>query len=338
MKTPFLAFFLTFSTFGSFVFSQAVYNGSDKHTFTTNHGKIEIGPFNTSWAHIYTDRPKIIFNKDVYTTTNAFSSYNNDLIFKTKGNERMRINDDTGYVGIGTSTPEYRLHVPNGVKFRKTTIGATVGNADNSWVRDDWLTGNYGPPKWDNTLQKWVRPEGAYNDVGGIVWQNEGTYFIRKGHGSQIEFSNTELLETAFLFAHINTGDVGIGTNDPDAKLTVNGNIHAEEVKVDLNVPGPDYVFKEAYDLKSLEEVQNYIKTNGHLPNIPSAQEMEANGIELGEMNMKLLEKIEELTLYTIEQEKQIRIYKNRLLKETEVNTNQEERIAKLEEFLIKKN
>ncbi|UOY08370.1 tail fiber protein [Muricauda sp. SCSIO 64092] len=105
------------------------------------------------------------------------------------------------------------------------------------------------------------------------------------------------------LFATQNNGNVGIGTTSPDAKLTVKGNIHAEEVKVDLNVPAPDYVFKEGYDLKSLKEIQDHIKAHGHLPNIPSAQEMEENGIELGAMNMKLLEKIEELTLYTLQQQ-----------------------------------
>ncbi len=106
------------------------------------------------------------------------------------------------------------------------------------------------------------------------------------------------------LFATQNNGNVGIGTISPDAKLTVKGNIHAEEVKVDLNVPAPDYVFKEGYHLKSLQEVQDYIKEHGHLPNIPSAQEMEEEGIELGGMNMKLLEKIEELTLYIIQLKK----------------------------------
>ncbi|MGX1931321.1 hypothetical protein [Flagellimonas sp. 2504JD4-2] len=102
------------------------------------------------------------------------------------------------------------------------------------------------------------------------------------------------------------SGRVGIGTTAPDSKLAVKGKIHAEEVKVDLSVPGPDYVFEEDYDLKPLEEVQNYIKAHGHLPNIPSAMEMEANGIQLGAMNMKLLEKIEELTLYILKQEKKL--------------------------------
>lgn len=98
-----------------------------------------------------------------------------------------------------------------------------------------------------------------------------------------------------------NSGNVGIGTSSPDAPLSVKGRIHAEEVKVDLSVPAPDYVFKENYHLKTLEEVGNHIDEYGHLPNIPSALEMETNGIDLGTMEMRLLEKIEELTLYIIE-------------------------------------
>lgn len=99
-------------------------------------------------------------------------------------------------------------------------------------------------------------------------------------------------------------GNVGIGTENPDAKLAVNGTIHSKEVKVDLTVPAPDYVFANDYKLKSLQEVENYIKENSHLPEIPSAQEFEKNGINVSEMNMALLKKVEELTLYAIEQQK----------------------------------
>ncbi|MEX0361390.1 MAG: hypothetical protein AB3N10_10460, partial [Allomuricauda sp.] len=102
---------------------------------------------------------------------------------------------------------------------------------------------------------------------------------------------------------HISAGNVGIGTANPDMKLTVKGKIHAEEVKIDLNVPAPDYVFKKEYNLRSLEEVEDYIKENCHLPEIPSAKEFEQNGIMQAEMDMGLLKKIEELTLYTIAQE-----------------------------------
>ncbi|UGU17910.1 tail fiber protein [Sinomicrobium kalidii] len=97
------------------------------------------------------------------------------------------------------------------------------------------------------------------------------------------------------------SGKVGIGTDLPDAKLTVNGDIHTKEVKVDLNgAVAPDYVFKEGYELRSLEEVQAHIQEKGHLPGIPSAKEMGEEGINLKEMNLKLLEKVEELTLYVI--------------------------------------
>lgn len=103
------------------------------------------------------------------------------------------------------------------------------------------------------------------------------------------------------------TGNVGIGTESPDATLTVKGNIHTQEVKVDLQgAVAPDYVFYEDYPLRTLEEVQQHIDEFGHLPNIPSAKEMQTNGVKLKEMNLKLLEKIEELTLYILELEKRV--------------------------------
>lgn len=109
---------------------------------------------------------------------------------------------------------------------------------------------------------------------------------------------------------HYNGGNVGIGVDVPTEKLEVDGQIHAREVKVDVSFPAPDYVFYRDYDLKSLEDVQAYIEQHGHLPNIPSAKEIESNGIELGLMNMKLLEKIEELTLYILQQQKEIEALK----------------------------
>ena len=128
---------------------------------------------------------------------------------------------------------------------------------------------------------------------------------------------------------YYNTGNVGIGTNITDSKLTVKGSIHSEEVKVDLSVPAPDYVFESSYNLTSLEKLQEYIITHGHLPNMPSAKEMETHGIELGIMNMKLLEKIEELTLYILQQQRELYL-------QSEKNKTLENRLIKLEN-LIKK-
>jgi hypothetical protein len=108
--------------------------------------------------------------------------------------------------------------------------------------------------------------------------------------------------------------NVGIGTINPDEKLTVKGKIHAQEIKVTLNAGTvPDYVFADDYKLKSLTDVEEYIKQNSHLPEIPSAKEIEQNGLMLAEMNMSLLKKIEELTLYLIEMKKELTAQNNKI-------------------------
>jgi hypothetical protein len=110
-------------------------------------------------------------------------------------------------------------------------------------------------------------------------------------------------------------GNVGIGTTTPgNFKLAVNGKIWGTEVQVALTNPGPDYVFEKSYPLPTLEEVKSYIDENKHLPEIPSAKEMEENGVNVGEMNMLLLKKIEELTLYVIELKKIDHAHAERIL------------------------
>jgi hypothetical protein len=95
-------------------------------------------------------------------------------------------------------------------------------------------------------------------------------------------------------------GKVGIGTVSPDTKLTVNGTTKTKEVIVSENV-GADFVFEEDYPLPTISEIEEHIKINKHLVGIPSAGEMIKNGVRVGELQMKLLQKIEELTLYIIE-------------------------------------
>ncbi len=105
-------------------------------------------------------------------------------------------------------------------------------------------------------------------------------------------------------------GKIGIGVSvnemPGDSKLYVAGRIMTEEVKVMLKSNWADFVFDKNYNLISLYDLEYYIAENNHLPNIPSANKVEKEGINIGEMNSKLLQKIEELTLYTIEQEKKI--------------------------------
>lgn len=119
-------------------------------------------------------------------------------------------------------------------------------------------------------------------------------------------------------------GNVGIGTTDTKGnKLAVAGTILAESATVKLQENWPDYVFLDSYKLKSLEELKRYIAEHGKLPNIPSAAQVEKEGIDLGEMNGKLLEKVEELTLYVIQQQEDIE----------EVNTTNEELKMLLEQL-----
>jgi len=114
-------------------------------------------------------------------------------------------------------------------------------------------------------------------------------------------------------------GDVSIGTTDSKGyKLAVAGNMIAESVKVKLQGAWPDFVFTKTYKLPTLNETEVHIKDKGHLPGIPSASEVKTNGIDLGEMNAKLLQKIEELTLHLIEQNKELKAQHEKSLKQQE--------------------
>ncbi len=214
------------------------------------------------------------------------------------GFEIQTINDvslmrilDNGNVGIGTATPLTKLHIKdlnNAPIFNIT--GKTVGTGGDALISEIRLSNLYDNLSGHRASIKAVSDKSGSH--GNVAFQFNTS--IWNGQHTEIEAMRVS-----------SNGNVGIGTTSPDSKLTVKGKIHAEEVKVDLSVPGPDYVFASDYKLPSLEELQQYIEKNKHLPNIPSAKEMEANGVELGVMNMKLLEKIEELVLYVIELKKE---------------------------------
>ncbi|SFW76227.1 hypothetical protein SAMN02927921_04094 [Sinomicrobium oceani] len=128
---------------------------------------------------------------------------------------------------------------------------------------------------------------------------------------------------------YIQNGNLGIGTTSPDARLAVNGVVHSKEVKVDL-AGWSDFVFAEDYELPTLEEVELHIKEKGHLKDIPSAKEVEENGIFLGEMDAKLLQKIEELTLYVLELKKENRQQHTRIDSLAEKTRKQQQEINQL--------
>jgi hypothetical protein len=225
------------------------------------------------------------------------------------GTKGLLINMTSGNIGIGTTSPSEKLEVNGNVNVGLST-GATTGYGSRLNLRgliDDgdpiWMSRyNAGPNQTELRVN-------IGDDVGGEDAFTVGNFFY--GDGQWKTFMKVQ-----------NNGNVGIGTAAPDAALTVKGTIHTNEVKVDLNVPGPDYVFEKGYPLMSLEETKAYIDANKHLPEVPSAKEMEKNGVQLGEMNLLLLKKLEELTLHLIEQQK--------------TNQYQAKKIVELEEKILR--
>ena len=182
-----------------------------------------------------------------------------------------------------------------------------------SWSLTDYV--------YDRPIFKsgWLTNVGDYIDIKhGGANSETNTFGLRISDAKGLDFGRDDY--NVNLLKITPQGLVGIGSTNPDSKLTVKGNIHAQEVKVDLNVSGPDYVFEEDYDLPTLESLHNYIRENKHLPEVPSAEEMEANGIDLGVMNMLLLKKVEELTLHLIKQNANMERMQNEITELKKIN------------------
>ncbi len=203
------------------------------------------------------------------------------------------INYSAGNVGIGTDNPNTKLTIHNGSSGGDHHVYSDLTVEDNTQTMINLLspsayTGYYGFSDEDDSY------------VAGMQYVHATDKMIFRVNDNQ---TGNMVIDK--------DGNVGIGTTTPNVKLAVNGNIRAKEIKVET-ANWPDYVFNKNYTLPTLEEVQKHIQEKGHLPNIPSAKEVDANGIELGEMNKLLLEKIEELTLYILEQEKRIQKLENK--------------------------
>jgi hypothetical protein len=265
--------------------------------------------------------PTIITNNVGIGTTTPESGQRLDVngftSFGTQGSARI-------YMGTTDATHAFIQARDNTVNQNLTFFGSAY----------NFTTGNVGVGIANPTSKFAVAPTSANNSIdqtigviqasgatgfGGYIGQRVVSSNTRQGlavsgtssltlnaQNYNIDFINgaiTPATDVNLSMRITATGNVGIGTASPDQKLTVNGTIHSKSVVVDVNI-FPDYVFNKGYTLPLITDIKTYIDKNHHLPEMPSAAEVAKDGLNLGEMNKLLVKKVEELTLYLIEQQK----------------------------------
>ena len=231
-------------------------------------------------------------------------SFNDQLLYFRKVNNNPAtawsriLTESEGKVGIKTAVPsealqignfnipsQNRVVVPGTYNFERIAMGqAGNGNSIIEFVNHTSITQSYG-----------VRIGANVDTYGG------GLYITAAPIASSYDSLKYRNPPAIFVKASDNT--VGIGTNNPAGyKLAVAGSMIAERIKVKAGGTWPDYVFREGYQLPSLDSVAVYIQEQKHLPGLPSAEIVEKDGFDIANMNARLLEKVEQLTLYLIEQ------------------------------------
>lgn len=208
----------------------------------------------------------------------------------------LALNPNGGNLGVGTTSPIEKLHINGG--------NLVVDNAAPfMYLRANGLTAGYLNASGNNIGLTTT----ASNNTGVL-------YLGAKGQGIVSIEPNGQF--------SVNTGNPGAFRVHPDGRVTVGpkaasgywfavgGSMICEELKVQLINNWPDYVFKDDYKLRTLDDLRKYISENNHLPGIPAAAEVEKNGIDVGDMQKRLMEKVEELTLYVLQLQNEIRSLK----------------------------
>ena len=266
-------------------------------TFNTQTGNVGIGYLDPTYYKLSIDGEiglykTILGVRDLY---GSFTSNAGDLILNAKlGNLLVGTNPQnlimqydgggfgniSGKVGIGLADPLVKLHINGSGEICRLSNGSTAIQMGSDYMQ--------------------------------YMNSNVGKFFMQL-IGNNFTISNSSGNNTGILTLNGNRVTIGQITAANCYKLSVGGKVICEEVRVQLQGAWPDYVFNKNYKLKSLDELRDYISQNNHLPNIPAASEMEQNGIALGDMQKKMMEKIEELTLYILQLQQEIKQIKKEI-------------------------
>jgi hypothetical protein len=275
------------------------------------------------------------------------SSNGGFLGLSTNGFERIRIASD-GNVGIGTTTPTNKLEVLGCTKTSQLKID--YPNVTENWD-NEWQSGFFDAyyiasspetaPNWFWGINIGHRSNNPDYRYGGQLLikhsPNEPTLYFRsrgqdgKGVWAKVinSVGNQQIKGNLVVDGKLNCEEVNVAVIASN-NINVSGTIQANDIRVSTQGRTADFVFAEDYKLKSLDEIAQYVQENKHLPDVPSAAQMEKEGISLAEMNKLLLQKIEELTLYSIE-------LKREKEAEQKERIRLEQRIEKIEAFMNSK-
>lgn len=230
-----------------------------------------------------TSRPQTFKTSiDSYVNTNGSTFGSSTAYYNSSGT-----NFFGGNVGLGTTSPTAKLEIGGGPAW--TSAG------------------------WGKAIKLW-RAQSMVLDAGskkfGIGASFDSLFYFFSAD------TDSGLAPIRWNMVMTGSGNIGIGTQTPNAyKLAVEGTLGARRIKVTQQANWADHVFHPGYKLPTLQEVAQFIQTNGHLPEIPTAAEVKENGVDVGEMNRLLLQKVEELTLYLIKQQKEIDELKSQIKK-----------------------
>jgi hypothetical protein len=253
-----------------------------------------------------------------------------DLLFYTAfgtASEKMRIMSNSGNVGIGTAAPAYKLDVNGTTRINGTFALMGTQQAPNYILGNETADNAQLLIKSGSSASVFSQIEvtgnwnGTANTGGKVAFTTAGAERLRIdaigniGIGTSAPNAKLDVIGNIFCNnkVYIGTYDGTTNTQIASYSLAVNGTAIFNKAKVKLYGNWPDYVFEDKYNLMPLTEVEKFLKINKHLPEVPSAAEVEKDGIDLGDNQSILLKKVEELTLYMIDQNKKIAIQQSEI-------------------------